>query len=164
MNIILRRKQRGATLFTSLVFLALMTIVSVSAAKISMLDVLVSGNNQQQMMLFQQTENDLQLLATVPELYDPLTGKGGAAFDDNTGIYELVDSTKPNLTQQITDKEKRYSCGGFAGKAISIGPSVSPCDLYDFQVDSVMQGTGVKDRHNLGAGKEKPNPKKDSYL
>ena len=52
-------KQQGATLFTALVFLLLMTIVSVSAAKISMLDVMVSGNNQQQMELFQKTAREL---------------------------------------------------------------------------------------------------------
>ena len=159
-------KQRGATLFTSLVFLILMTIVSVSATKIAMLDVLISGNNQQQMLLFQSTENDLKELTTVVQLYAPLINDPvSAKFNELTGIYELdLDSNKPHITQQITDKEKTYQCGGFAGQAISIGPNVPSCDLYDFQVKSRQQNTGVRDRHNRGAGKEKPNPNKNSYL
>ncbi len=56
----MRIKQQGATLVTALVFLVLMTIVSVSAAKISMIDVLVSGNNQQEMLLFQKTSRELE--------------------------------------------------------------------------------------------------------
>ena len=165
-HIIFLNKQRGATLFSALVFLILMTIVSVTAAKISMLDTLVAGNNQQQMQVFQSTENDLKELTTVVKLYSPLVNNPvDAKFDESTGIYELdVDTNKPHITQQITDLSKRYSCGGFSGKAVSIGPSVSPCDLYGFQVKAKKAGSGVRDRHNRGAGKEKPNPKKDSYL
>ncbi len=165
-NIIIKppKKQKGATLFTALVFLTLMTVVTVSASKISMMDLIVSSNNQQEMMVFQTTDSDLKELTTVPKLYKPLVKTPNHEFDETTGVYEILDSTKPELEQQITDKEKRYQCGGFAGKAISIGPSVSPCDLYDFEVRTKMGHSGVKDRHNRGAGKEKPNPGKDSYL
>jgi len=165
-QILFSKKQKGATLFTSLVFLALMTIVSVTAAKVSMLDVFVAGNNQQQMMLYQSTANDLKELTTVVQLYAPLVNDPvSAKFNEITGIYELLaDTNKPHITQQIIDKEKTYECGGFAGQAISIGPNVPICDLYDFQVKSWKQNTGVKDRHNRGAGKEKPNPNKNSFL
>ena len=43
----MHKSQQGATLITALTFLVLMTIVSVSASKISILDVLVSSNEQQ---------------------------------------------------------------------------------------------------------------------
>lgn len=158
-------KQRGATLITSLVFLSLMTIVGVSASKISILDVLVAGNEQQRMLLFQETENDLKDLTSVPKLYKPMIGAAGASFSASTGAYVFpTSSEKPHVSEKITDKKKRYSCGGFSGKAVSIGPSVPPCDLYDFQVNATKLGSSAKDRHNRGAGKEKPNPKKDSYL
>ena len=165
-QILLSRKQRGATLFTALIFLLLMTVVSVSATKIAMLDVLVAGNNQQQMMLYQSTSNDLKELTTVVKLYAPLVNNPvSAKFNETTGIYQLAaDANKPHIEQQITDLNKRYSCGGFSGRAVSIGPSVSPCDLYDFQVKAGKANSGAKDQHNRGAGKEKPNPKKDSYL
>lgn len=159
----MRNKQIGATLFTSLVFLSLMTIVSVTATKISMMDVLVAGNNQRQMEVYQDTSKDLKDLTTVVNLYKPLVKTPGDVFDQDTGIYVIPD-TPSGKEMQITDQNKRYSCGGFEGKAVSIGPSVSPCDLYDFQVKSGRVNTGARDQHNRGGGKEKPNPKKDSYL
>ena len=161
------KKQRGATLFTALVFLALMTIVGVSAAKVSMLDVLISGNNQRQMEVFQDTANDLKQLADVRNLYKPIIGKVEGStthiFDPVTGIYTLRD-TGSNSIQEITDPEKRYDCQGFRGEAVSIGPDTPPCDLYDFRVKYKEQGTSAKDVHNRGAGKEKPNGNKNSYL
>jgi len=73
------KKQQGATLVTALVFLTLMTIVSVSAAKISMLDVLVSGNNQQQMVLYQKTSRDLNAHAKPTRLLKLLIEDEGEA-------------------------------------------------------------------------------------
>lgn len=157
-------QQKGATLFTALVFLTLMTIVSVSATKLSILDILVAGNNEQQMRLYQTTENDLHKLTTVSQLYKPLTKTPGHEFDETTGIYKIANPDNSNSLQQITDPGKRYECAGFSGQGVSIGPDVPPCDLYDFQVKSKLSNTSAVDRHNRGAGKEKPNPSKNSYL
>ena len=162
-QITLSRKQQGATLFTALVFLTLMTIVSVSATKLSILDVLIAGNNQRQMELYQDTSNDLKELTTVVNLYKPLVKTLGDEFDPVTGIY-LVPDTPHGTEMQITDPDKSYSCTGFNGEATSIGPDVPPCDLYDFQVKSTKASSSVRDRHNRGVGKEKPNPSKNSYL
>ena len=157
-------KQKGATLFTALVFLILMSIVSVSATKLAMLDTLISGNNQVQMQLYQETENDLKQLTTVPELYVPMIPYP-MLFNDSTGVYKLpYDSDKPDIVQQITDTQKSYTCIGFSGQAISIGPDVPKCDLYDFQVITSKDASSAKDRHHRGAGKEKPNPNKNSTL
>ncbi len=160
-------KQRGATLFTALVFLALMTIVGVSAAKVSMLDVLISGNNQRQMEVFQDTANDLKQLTDVRKLYKPLIAKIEGnfthSFDETTGVYKNPDAPS-NSVQEITDTEKRYSCKGFRGEAVSIGPDTPPCDLYDFRVKNSLPGSSAKDVHNRGAGKEKPNGNKNSFL
>ena len=154
-------KQKGASLITALVFLTLMTIVSVTAAKVSMLDTLVAGNNQRIMELYQDTSNNLKELTTVVNLYKPLVKTPGDEFDSVTGIYVIPD-TPHGKEMQITDPDKTYSCNGFNGEATSIGPDVPPCDLYDFQVKSADRG--ARDKHNRGAGKEKPNPSKNSYL
>ncbi len=165
------KNQRGATLFTALVFLALMTIVSVSATKVSIMDLLVAGNNQQQMLLKQETENDLKILTRVQTLYVPITGNGGI-FDPVSGIYNLPDDpVRPNIQEQIMDvghdlpeDQKYYQCQGFSGLAVSWGPDTPKCDLFDFQVRSRQPNSSVRDRHNRGAGKERPNGKKNSYL
>ncbi len=157
-------KQRGATLITTLSFLALMTIVSVSAAKISILDVLQSSNELQKSILFQRAENGLKTITTVTKLYKPLTEEDGAEFAEDTGIYQLPDDLLADTELQITDKKIRYQCNGFNGKAISLGPSVPRCDLYDFSAKVKKSNSAARDRHNRGAGKEKPNPLKNSYL
>jgi len=92
--------------------------------------------------------------------------KDGASFSDSTGEY-LLSSTSENgfdVQQKITDKRVRYECDGFNGLALSLGPSVPRCDLYDFEATIRRQNTGSKARHNRGAGKEKPNSLKNSYL
>lgn len=169
--ITLNNKQAGATLFTSLVFLALMTIVGVSASKVSIMDLLIAGNNQEQMILQQETENDLKILTRVEKLFVPITNSGGS-FDVDTGIYKLPsDPNRPHVNEQITDVDhdlpeelRYYQCQGFSGLAVSLGPDVPKCDLFDFQVKSSRPNSSVVDKHNRGAGKERPNAKKNSYL
>ncbi len=159
--LLLAKKQRGATLFTALIFLVLMTIVSVSATKISMLDILVSGNNEQQMRIFQTTENDLNELVTPVTLLPVLQTKGfGAPWR-----HELPDNPlKPHTDEEIINRNLEYYCGGFDGKAVSLGPDVPPCYLYDFKVESSLSNSGIKDKHVRGAGKEFPNTSRNSTL
>lgn len=158
-------KQKGATLVTTLILLILMTIVSVSAAKISIFNVIASGNEQQKVMLFQQTENDLKNITTVIELYKPMTGDDGAEFALDTGVYQVPEeANSPDTKLKITDTNIRYACNGFSGQALSLGPSVPRCDLYDFEAKIKKHSSGANDRHNRGAGKEKPNLLKNSYL
>jgi len=158
------KKQEGATLLTVLVFLVIMTGLGVSASKMAIQDMLVASNDQQQVNEYIRTSNNLKILTTVVSLYQPMMGEGSSGFSEDTGEYTFP-SESDGILKKITDMKKRYSCGGVSGLGISIGPSVAPCDLYDFQVRSSQIGvSGARDKHNRGAGKEKPNPTKDSYL
>jgi hypothetical protein len=164
-SLIVKKKQQGATLMTVMVFLMLMTVVAVSGSKIAILDVLVAGNDQQKMNLYQVTSTDLKKLTTVIQLYEPLVNK---TFSASTGEFNLTDSPS-GVTEVITDVSKGdpnifYECGGFSNKAVSIGSNVPPCYLYDFEVRSMLANSSAKDRHHRGAGKEKPNPRKNSTL
>lgn len=164
-NIRVKKKQQGAALMTVLVFLLVMTVVAVSGSKIAILDALVAGNDQQKMQLFQITSTDLKELTTVIELYEPLVEK---TFSATTGEFSLTDSPT-GVTEIITDVSKGdpniyYECGGFSNKAVSIGSNVPPCYLYDFEVSSSLANSSAKDQHNRGAGKEKPNSRKNSTL
>ncbi|HIQ14772.1 MAG TPA: hypothetical protein EYH38_04255 [Leucothrix sp.] len=154
------KQQKGATMITTLVFLLLMTIVTVSASKISILDMLISSNNQRQVVVFQQTENDLKLLTTPIKFFE--------AYSDNqhhtTWEYDVVDTSKPNTQQSIESRDLEYECNGFFNLALSIGSSQSPCFLYDFKVKSSIPNTGVRDKHFRGAGKEFPDASKHSTL
>ncbi|MEE9445137.1 MAG: pilus assembly PilX N-terminal domain-containing protein [Cocleimonas sp.] len=151
--------QQGATLVTSMMMLVVMTIVGVSAAKVSSIDVLVAGNEQQKMMLFQTTQSDLNDLSTPLKLFAPLVGEVGeddskAEFDSN-GKYTV--STSTVKVAVITDLNTEYKCEGVNGKAVSIGPSTPPCRLYDFSVSTKKLNSGARESAHRGAGKEVPN-------
>jgi len=149
-------KQKGATLFTALVFLTLMTIVSVSATKISMLDILVASNNQQNMLLFQSTSNQLKETATINNLQLTFTEDGFTGnVSGNDNLFEFDDSPE-NIEERITDMTLEYPCER-QGAASSIGPNAPACDLYDFQVRSSLNNSSARDQHNRGAGKMVPN-------
>lgn len=140
-------KQRGATLFTALVFITLMTLVGVSAAKISMLDVLIAGNNQQQVMLYQQTENELTTLTTPVKLLRTLALKGIS----DEWVYQVT------ATKKITNKVTKYDCEA-GGAATSIGSgNTSKCLLFDFEARERVPNSSANDKHNRGAGKEIPD-------
>ena len=150
------KKQKGATLVTALVFLLLMTMLSVTASKVSMIDILIAGNNQQKMILYQDTHNQLKDTATIEKLNVTFTENG---FTSNvTGTDDLFDfSNSPNnIDERITDLQIEYPCKR-DGLGSSIGPNAPPCDLYDFRVRARLQNSNAVDQHHRGAGKMIPN-------
>lgn len=169
MQFLNRRKQKGATLPTTLVFLMLMTLVSVSATKISILDTLVAGNDQTKMILSQQTENCLRVSTHIRRLFIPLTNNGvgqSQGFVGNVGgradqykFDQLLDACQDgnvNIEEYITDIPGHYNCER-EGQASSMGPAVPRCDLFDFQIRSNKPNSGARDIHHRGAGKMVPN-------
>ncbi len=158
------QKQRGATLFTALVFLALMTIVSVSAAKISMLDVLVSGSNQQEMLLYQKTDRETTDHTRPSKLLSLLTENNGETHNYLApwGYDFPILPTNPNSKQKITNRVMEYGCGAIGGLATSQG-SDNSCRLFDFEVKTKKANSGAKDRHARGAGKEYPSASRNNF-
>lgn len=163
-----RSKQQGATLITSMMMLLVMTIIGIAAVKMSSIDIIIAGNDQQRLMLMQETESELVNLSTPGKLLDPLIGEfvgsEQALFDADTKSYRVPEPRNPTSIEIITDLEKLYSCEGFSGLAVSMGPDVPPCRLYDFQVRTKKANSGAKELRRRGAGKEVPNIGKNSYL
>jgi len=160
--------QQGATLITALMMLLVMTIIGISAIKMSSISILIAGNDQQKLMLMQETETTLNNLATPGKLIDPLINEPvngvNARFDAQTNEYKVPSPFKSNMTEIITDMDTLYGCEGFDGKAVSIGSDVPPCHLYDFKVDAKNQSSGARVVRRRGAGKEVPNIAKHSFL
>lgn len=151
-------KQQGATLFTALVFLVLMTIVSVSAAKISMLDVLISGNNQQEMVLFQKTDRDLNEHSKPAKLITLLIEDEGTTNNYRSAWdYDYAaDVNNPHTDARIGNRVIKYSCGAIGGLATSQG-SDNSCRLFDFDIKNGKENSSAQERHVRGAGKEYPS-------
>ena len=147
-----KRKQNGATLVTVMTFLVLMTIVTVSATKVSILDILVSGNDQQRVTAFQTAENNLTQFTQTSSLSAAIAADG---FDNAAQQYKTDDSTNA-LSRIITDMTESYPCER-QGQGSSMGAAAPPCQLYDFQILLNQQNTGARENHHRGGGKMVPN-------
>jgi len=163
-----KKKQTGMTLMTTLIILMVMTIVTIVSSKLSIFDSMLARNNKVKTLVYQETANDLRLLAKIERLHDPMT-KG--KFEALTGAYTLpVDLSKKEAKEIITDigagkDSELYDCEGFSGRASSIGLGARKCDLFDFQVIRHKNGlSGANDKHHVGMGKEVPPPSKYSNL
>ncbi len=162
------QRQRGMTLVTSLIFLVVMSIAGMMASKLSIIDTLIAKNNKEKILIYQETANDLKLLATIEKLHTPMVEK---KFDDTTGIFvSPANAAKPQTTELITDigfdeDNNLYDCEGWAGRASSIGLGARKCDLFDFQISRQQKSmNGLKDKHHVGMGKEVPTASKYSNL
>jgi len=147
------RKEKGATLFTALAILMVLTIVSLSSARMSIIDIKVASNDEQQMMMYQEAENALKKITKPVKLYEWIEARR-----NNSGTKGIDDIITLNLTAKtnITQLETEYACVGKGG-AVSIGPEVPSCELYDFHIDINKEGSGTRDIHHRGAGKEVPH-------
>ncbi|MEH6457231.1 MAG: pilus assembly PilX N-terminal domain-containing protein [Cocleimonas sp.] len=150
-------RQQGATLFTALVFLTLMTIVSVSAAKIASLDTIVAGTNQQVAMVFQQTSK------TLSSFTNPIAVI--KAIADNEGVKNTWSKTLPprandpntaNANRQIKNRNADYPCKA-DGLATSIGDTQAKCFVFDLSSEDRLLTTNITDKHFRGVGKALPN-------
>lgn len=147
------KKEQGATLFSALAILSVLTIVSLSSARMSIMDIRVASNDEQQLMVYQEAENALKRITKPLKLYEWIEARrddsGAKGIDD-------IESAGLKAKTNITDLNTEYACVGKGG-AVSIGPGVPFCELYDFHVDINKQGLGTRDVHHRGAGKEVPH-------
>ena len=162
------KKQKGMTLMTTLIILIVMTIVATMSSRLSIFDTLLARNNKVKTVVYQETANDLRLLANIENLYDPMMNK---KFEPLTGVYiPPVNAAKAETAEVITDMgtgsgDELYDCEGFAGRASTVGMGARKCDLFDFQVKRHKKGlSGAHDRHHVGKGKEVPPTSKYSNL
>lgn len=144
-------KEQGATLISSLSILLVLTIVGISSARMSIIDIKVASNDEQQMMLYQEAENTLKTITRPEKLYAWMEAKRSG----DIGIADIITS-ELNAKTDITALNREYACIGNGG-AVSIGPEVPVCNLYDFHIDIKKKGLGAREVHHRGAGKEAPH-------
>jgi len=149
-------KQRGITLVTSLMMLLVITLMGVAAVKMSTVDLRVANNYQHQVSVYQAAETTLRQDVGFYNLYRWILNKNKQPAARKAGEMQ----SKATLI----DMEREYSCVGIDGRASSLGPDTPPCGLYMFRIESHMKGTGARDTHYQGAGKQLPNASKGSFL
>lgn len=145
-------KQQGATLVTALVLLVVMTIIGVTATKMSSIETLIAGNDQSKMKLFQETQSDLYTLTTPLKLMPALLDD--TLFVNDTYVVSNSDDiTNGHSKKEYIKKLGGYICKGIDGLAASVG---GPCKLYDFKVTTRSEAGGAREESHRGAGKEVP--------
>ena len=152
--IINKNKQSGMTLFTSLMMLLVMTILGVTAIKISSVDLLIANNYQKKLQVYQAAESKIQKDVDFYWLYRWMTTDANAPTDDEDGVVSK---------SEVLDVGEEYQCTP-NNLATSLGPDSTPCRIYMFQVEASMKSTGARAAHYQGAGKLTPNTSKGSYL
>ncbi len=139
---VVNNKQKGATLVTALTFLVLMTVVSVSAMKVSILDILVAGNDQKKSLTYLSSETALALNVS-PYVV----------------LEDIPDNTKHNDmdSEVIIKKEGKEPCLGINGNANSIGGHDTPnCQIYSITAKGYKQGIVISDTHARSVGRQVP--------
>jgi Tfp pilus assembly protein PilX len=149
-----KNKQSGMTLITSLMMLLVLTILGVTAMKISTVDLLIANNYQKKLQVYQAAESKIQKDVDFYWLYQWMTTDVNAPTDD---AKDIVSSS------EIVDLDDSYQCTP-NDLATSLGPDSTPCRIYMFQVSSSMKTSGAKETHYQGAGKLTPNLSKGSFL
>ena len=149
-----KNKQAGITLITSLVMLLAMTIIGLTAIKISSVDLLIANNYQKKLHVYQAAESKIQKDADFYWLFQWMQTAVNAPVDDSKDIIS---------TSEIVDLEDDYPCTP-NDLATSLGPDSTPCRIYMFQIEAAMKSSGAKEDHYQGAGKLFPNISKGSFL
>jgi len=147
--------QTGMTLITSLIMLLVMTVLGVTAIRLSSADLLVANNYQHQLSVYQAAKSANSTNSNLNNLYAWITAKQSPVDIEEEGVVSKT---------LVTDLGVQYPCRGKGQLARSIGPNAPPCNLYMFSIDSRIKGTGAKDSHFQGAGKEVPKTAKSNML
>lgn len=145
------KKQEGVSLIVALVVLLIITILGISAARLSSQDLIIASNEQQQMMVSQASESARSKTVSFYNLFQWLENR------TEPDIQTRSLSTGSVKSEITVDVGEQYVCYGQSGEAMSVGAGASLCRVYTFSVDSRLIGTGAYDRVIKGEGKELPS-------
>lgn len=147
--------QKGVVLLWAVVFLMVITIVGLSAIRMSGIDTQISGNSVTSMLAFQGAESALG--RTAPDK-DTLYNIDQASLTANLDIgYDVVaaDFFPPEpvsgggqiiSSARVQAEDKEIIC-----PATTVATSSGiKCNVFRVDAKSVLQGTGAKANHTVG--------------
>lgn len=145
------KNQQGVSLLITLIMLLVISMIGVSAVRMSSQDLMIASNEQQQMLVSQASESSRREVVSFYNLF--LWLEDGTIPASRTHTLESGEiKTTIALTQGID-----YPCLGQAGGAMSLGVGMNKCRAYNFQVKSRLQGTGAIAERYKSEGKELPS-------
>lgn len=156
------RSQRGAALFTALMFLIVLTLISLAAMRSSTIELRMATNDEARMTAFQRTQavidatiadtNNVQVLGDVGRRVCTGTSASDTPDNESCDVYEidLADDTYDTDVDEgrIKVAVTRLSPAE-APAPRAIGTSAAVYSVANFQVDALYDGT----EDGLGRGR-----------
>lgn len=152
----MRKNQTGTSLVAVLFTLICMALISLAGLRVAINDIAIANNYQKILTVYQAAESTLRKDVSFYSLLQWKT--------DNLQQLEGIDSTNVISKTVVIDLEKDYTCNLLDNQASSLGPDVPRCELYRFEVKSQLKGTGARDTHYQGVGKQVPSQSTGGYL
>ncbi len=141
-------KQQGIVLIVALVFLMIITLIGVSAAKRSGINNQISGNSMMTMLTYQGAESTMARSARDSTVLS-------AQINENNGEGAIY--TVPNLADEDIGKGTLNSSATVQPESTftncpptMIMSSTIKCKVYRIQATSQIQGTHAKAVHQMG--------------
>ena len=151
-----KRNQQGIALVMALIMLLVVTILGVSAVRMSSLDTQVAGNSILSMLVYQGAESAIGKSVTQENLVAPATNKNVASTITNpslTGETVTKGAVLNSSAEVIYDKILKSPQINFVANS-----SEWQYQVFRFTGDSNINATGVSDQHIDGRAVPIPKP------
>lgn len=157
-----RRQQRGAALFTALMFLVVLTLISLAAMRSSTLEMRMASNDEARLSAFQRTQAIIDATIAVTDNVQVIgdvgrricTGAGASDTPDNLACTEYdIELADTVYDDDVADGRIKIAVTRLspaeAPAPRAIGTSAAVYSVANFKVDAFYDGT----EDGLGRGR-----------
>ena len=152
-SINLQSKQQGAVLIWSVVILMILTMVGISAVKMSGISTQITGNSIFSMLVFQGAESSLSKTTKIHYIKMAIEKTPNKKID--VPVLDLPDenASKGKLKSKVNVTWKGYQGCPINSSAYS---TIQKCHYFDIEAKTSLSGTGARTDHILGVAKPGP--------
>lgn len=145
------KKQQGVVLIWALAILLVLTILGISSVKKANMGTKIAGNSMASMMVYQGAESALAKISNTKFAADTSSLPLGQKYSVAASVLPKESVNGGNLvsTGTVMVMSRNEDCP-LTNIALS---SQIKCDIFRFEVESRLQGTGAKTEHVQGNAK-----------
>ncbi len=148
------KKQQGVVLIWALAILLILTILGISSVKKANMGTKIAGNSMASMIVFQGAESALGRVSNNNYIKQAAQLSVGQSQAIPAGVLPNEPVTGGNIRSTGDVMYMEPGPCPITGDANSTGIE---CDVYQFSVESRLQGTGARTQHILGVAALVPN-------
>lgn len=149
-------KENGAILIWSIIILLVLTMVGISAVKMSKVGTQVTGNSLFSMLVFQGAES---AIGQVNKMVHLNTAEGVAqdstADNDIVQLNNVVTDSSNGLNADVEIQKTSVQPMPCPASSVGFGSGMT-CNYYEIEATSTLKGKGASTNHVLGVAKIGP--------